>query len=324
MKNMLKLLLPLTAISAVCAAVLAVVDSFTRLPIANIATLKANRAAQAVMPAGVKALVARPDPADTNVVLFVGYADDARTKVLGYAVPGTSPNGYAGDIRLMAGLTADRAVVTYRVLAANETPGLGAKLGDAAFAAQFAGKPAAALRVKKDGGTIDALTGATITSRAVCEALADAVARVARLEGRASAAVPAAPPPPQEGRLILDPTQSATALKVLPRGTTTAVVCGQGPRFPLFAGRDAAGKTTGFAVVGTGTGKGPGGRIAVHYLYGFTPSGQLSYTVRPLPVNQLDLAAGDMINAQRDALNAALRDAQEQVRNVLYENTSEK
>ena len=43
--------------------------------------------------------------------------------------------------------------------------------------------------------------------------------------------------------------------------------------------------------------------------------------MRPLPVNQLDLAAGDMINAQRDALNAALRDAQEQVRNVLYENT---
>ena len=39
MKNMLKLLLPLTAISAVCAAVLAVVDAFTRLPIANTATL---------------------------------------------------------------------------------------------------------------------------------------------------------------------------------------------------------------------------------------------------------------------------------------------
>ena len=174
MKNMLKLLLPLTAISAVCAAVLAVVDSFTRLPIANIATLKANRAAQAVMPAGVKALVARPDPADTNVVLFVGYADDTRTKVLGYAVPGTSPNGYAGDIRLMAGLTADRAVITYRVLSANETPGLGAKLGDAAFAAQFAGKPAAALKVKKDGGAIEAITSATITSRAVCRAIADA------------------------------------------------------------------------------------------------------------------------------------------------------
>ena len=170
--------------------------------------------------------------------------------------------------------------------------------------------------MKKDDGEIDALTGATITSRAICEALADAVARVDRLEGRASAAVPAAPPP-QEGRLILDPTQSATALKVLPRGTTTAVVCGQGPRFPLFAGRDAAGKTTGFAVVGTGTGKGPGGRITVHYLYGFTPSGQLSYAVRPLPVNQLNLADGDMINAQRDALNAALRDAQEQVRKAV-------
>lgn len=315
MKNMLKLILPLTAISAVCAAVLAVVDSLTRLPIANIATLKANRAAQAVMPAGVKALAPRPDPADTNTVLFVGYADDARTKVLGYAVPGTSPNGYGGDIRLMAGLTADRAVVTYQVLAANETPGLGAKLGDAAFAAQFAGQPAAALRVKKDGGSIDALTGATITSRAVCEALADAVARVDRLEGKPAAA-PAAPPP-QEGRLILDPTQPATALKVLPKGTATAVVCGQGPRFPLFAGRDAAGKTTGYAVVGTGTGKGPGGSLVVHYLYGFTPSGQLSYTVRPLPVNQLDIATADLVAAQRDALNAALRNAQEQVRNVV-------
>lgn len=317
MKNMLKLILPLTLISAVCAAVLAVVDSVTRLPIANIATLKANRAAQAVMPAGVKALAPRPDPADTNTVLFVGYADDARTKVLGYAVPGTSPNGYGGDIRLMVGLTADRAVVTYQVLAANETPGLGAKLGDAAFTAQFAGQPAAALKVKKDGGTVDALTGATITSRAVCEALADAVARVDRLEGKPAAAAPAAPPPPQEGRLILDPAQPATALKVLPRGTTTAVVCGQGPRFPLFEGRDAAGKTTGYAIVGTGTGKGPGGSLVVHYLYGFTPSGQLSYTVRPLPVNQLDIATADLVAAQRDALNAALRDAQEQVRKVV-------
>ncbi len=317
MKNILKALLSLTALSAVCAAILARVDSATRLPIANIATLKANRAAQAVMPAGVKALVARPDPADTNVVLFVGYADDARTKILGYAVPGTSPNGYAGDIRLMAGLTADRAVVTYRVLAANETPGLGAKLGEPAFAAQFADKPAAALRVKKDGGAIDALTGATITSRAVCEALADAARRVDRLEGRAAAEPPPAAPAVQEGRLVLDPSQPATALKVLPRGTTAAVVRAQGPRFPLFEGRDAAGKTTGFAVVGTGTGRGPGGRIAVHYLYGFTPSGQLSYTVRPLPVNQLDLAAGDMINAQRDALNAALRDALEQVRKAV-------
>lgn len=317
MKNMLKLILPLTLISAVCAAVLALVDSLTRLPIANIATLKANRAAQAVMPAGVKAVAPRPDPADTNVVLFVGYADDARTKVLGYAVPGTSPNGYGGDIRLMAGLTADRAVVTYQVLAANETPGLGSKLGDAAFAAQFAGRPAAALKVKKDGGPIDALTGATITSRAVCEALADAVARVDRVEGRPSAARPVAPPPPQEGRLVLDPARPATALKVLPRGTASAVVCAQGPRFPLFEGRDAAGKTTGYAVVGTGMGKGPGGRIVVHYLYGFTPSGQLSYAVRPLPVNQLDIASADLVAAQRDALNAALRDARQQVRKVV-------
>ena len=319
MKNILKLVLPLTLLAAVCAAVLAAVDALTRAPIANIATLRANRAAQAVLPPGVKALVPRADPADTNVCLFVGYADDARTKILGYAVPCRSAHGYGGDIRLMAGLTADRAVVTYRVLAANETPGLGAKLGEAAFAGQFAGKRAAALKVRKDGGDVDALTGATITSRAVCEALADAAARVDRVEGRATAAPPPPPAAPaaQEGRLVLDPALPATALKVLPKGTAAAVVRAQGPRFPLFEGRDAAGKTTGFAVVGTGTGKGPDGLIAVHVLYGFTPGGQLARAVRPLPVNQLEIRAADMVSAQMAAFNAALRDAQEQIQKAM-------
>ncbi len=313
MKQMLKLILPLTVIAAVCAALLALVDAVTRGPIADIATLRANAAARAVMPATVTALDVRCDPADTNVAIVVGYADASRAKPVAYAVPGVSPNGYGGDIRLMVGLDAAGAVVTYRVLAANETPGLGSKLGDVPFVAQFAGRPAATLKVKKDGGDVDAITGATITSRAVCAALADAAARVARLEGRATAPAPKTPAV-LEGTLILDPAKPETARKVLPRATATVVERAKGPRFPIFEGRDAAGAVTGYAVVGTGTGRGPDGTIAVHCLYGFTPQGALARTTRPLPVNRLDISTADMISAQAAALNAALRDATEQVR----------
>ena len=60
------------------------------------------------------------------------------------------------------------------MLQASETPGLGMKLKTPEFAGQFAGKDATSLKVKKDGGDIEAITAATITSRAVCRAIEDA------------------------------------------------------------------------------------------------------------------------------------------------------
>ena len=317
MKKILHLVLTLTVISAVCAAVLAAVNAVTKDRIAGLAALKANAAAKAVLPAGVQAIDVREDPADPTLRVFAGYTDAAKTTLAGYAVPGVSEAGYGGAIRLMVGLKPDRTVVSYQVLAANETPGLGAKLGDAEFTKQFPGRNGTALKVKKDGGVIEAITGATITSRAVCGAITDACVRLDRIEGKATA-VPAEKPKANEGRLVLDPAKPETALKVLPRGTATAVpVKGEG-LFPAHEGRDAAGKTTGYAVVGTGRGRGPDGEIVVHYLYGFTASGQLSFSNRPLPVNQLDLAhPADMTAAQAAALNAAMQDALAQVRRIL-------
>lgn len=310
MKKILHLVLSLTLISGVCAAVLAAVNAVTKDRIANLATLKANNAAKTVLPAGVQAVDVRQDPADANVAVFAGYSDAAKSTLAGYAVPGVSEAGYGGTIRLMVGLRPDRTVVSYQVLAANETPGLGAKLGDADFAKQFPGKPGASLKVKKDGGAIDAITGATITSRAVCGAIADACARLDRVEGKASAAA-AAQPRENEGRLVLDPEKPETARLVLPRATATVVKVPAETRFPVFKGLDAAGRTTGYAIVGSGTGRGPEGVIRVHYLYGFAPNGQLSLSARPLPVNQLDINAVDMVAAQTAALNAARKEAQE-------------
>ena len=150
MKKILGLVVSLTIISGVCAAVLAYVDSVTRDAIR--ATAEKNREA-------------------------------ARTEVLcgeeGYTAEGCCKDGYGGDIVLMVGFKKDKkTVISYKVLAAAETPGLGMKLKTPEFAGQFAGKDGTALKVKKDGGDIEAITSATITSRAVCRAIADAASKL--------------------------------------------------------------------------------------------------------------------------------------------------
>jgi electron transport complex protein RnfG len=82
--------------------------------------------------------------------------------------------GYGGPIVLMVGVAPDGTVFRLEVLAQNETPGLGNRIEEPDFRQQFAGKSLAAARwqVKKDGGDFDQLSGATISSRAVVEALA--------------------------------------------------------------------------------------------------------------------------------------------------------
>ncbi len=311
MKKILQLILSLTLISAVCAAVLAIVNNATKERIANLATLKANNAARAVLPASVKAIEPVKDPADASLTAFIGYADDAKTQIAGYAVPGLTAKGYGGNIRLMVGLNPDRTVISYQVLAAAETPGLGSNLSTPAFIARFKDQPAASVKVTKDGGKIEALTSATITSRAVCDAVADAARRIDRIEGKASAA-PAAPKINPEGKLLFNPAKPEEALKALPKGTATATALPGKGRFPVFEGKDAAGKSTGYVAVGTGKATGPHGELVIIYQFGFTAKRAPSFNPAPRMVNQPAVEMTDMENAQRAAYNAALQDAMSQ------------
>jgi len=310
-KKILQLILSLTLISAVCAAVLAIVNNATKERIANLATLKANNAARAVLPASVKAIEPVKDPADALLTAFIGYADDAKTQIAGYAVPGLTAKGYGGNIRLMVGLNPDRTVISYQVLAAAETPGLGSNLSTPAFIERFKNQPAASVKVTKDDGKIEALTSATITSRAVCDAVADAAQRIDRIEGKASAA-PAAPKINPEGKLLFDPAKPDEALKALPKGTATATALPGKGRFPVFEGKDAAGKTTGYVAVGTGKATGPHGELVIIYQFGFTAKRTPSFNPAPRMVNQPTVEMTDMENAQRTAYNAALQDAMSQ------------
>ena len=91
--------------------------------------------------------------------------------LLGYVVTVTDPNGYGGDITLSIGVTLDGTLNGYAITTIAETPGLGMKAKEPAFADQFAGKSCESYVVTKAtpaaDNEIQAITGSTITSDAV-------------------------------------------------------------------------------------------------------------------------------------------------------------
>ena len=107
------------------------------------------------------------------------YAALKDGKLVAYIVP-VEGKGYGGAIKIVAAVTPEGKAIDYKILAHNETPGLGDKAGADNFRKQFAGKAAADLVVVKTptDKNIQALTGATITSRAVTASLQKALEEV--------------------------------------------------------------------------------------------------------------------------------------------------
>ncbi len=107
------------------------------------------------------------------------YISENQGRPIGYAIQSSSKNGYAGLITLMVGINPQSEIINVSVLSHSETPGLGSNMtieGNSLISS-IKGKSANEidLRVTKDGGDIDALTGATITSRAYGDAIARAL-----------------------------------------------------------------------------------------------------------------------------------------------------
>lgn len=108
------------------------------------------------------------------------YAAMKGGKVLAYVVPAES-KGYGGAIKMVTAVSPEGKDLGYKILAHNETPGLGDGANKPKFADQFLGKTAEQLEVVKvpTDKNIQALTGATITSRAVTKGIKEAVEEVA-------------------------------------------------------------------------------------------------------------------------------------------------
>ena len=92
----------------------------------------------------------------------------------GYIIVSTSPKGYGGEIQVAFGIK-DDVITGFTVIKNSETAGLGSKCTEPEFANQFAGKSASVLSYTKSGASsdteIDAISGATITTNAVTEAV---------------------------------------------------------------------------------------------------------------------------------------------------------
>lgn len=106
-------------------------------------------------------------------------AVDANGAVIGYLITSTSSESYGGDVQISVGITADGTITGVGFLAINDTPGLGMKAKEPAFKDQFNGRAAQTFEVTKMAASgdaqIQAISGATITSSAVTNAVNAAV-----------------------------------------------------------------------------------------------------------------------------------------------------
>ena len=153
-----------------CSAILGFAYALTEKPIQEAAAAKTARSIGEVLPE----FTSVEEITDGDVTYFKATADE---KVVGYAIRSTV-TGFGGPLTLLVGITADGIVYNTSVLSHSETPGLGAKCTtDRKFIDQWKGldPSVSTLTVKKEGGSIDAITASTITSRAYIKAVANAL-----------------------------------------------------------------------------------------------------------------------------------------------------
>lgn len=171
----------LFAITLVVSALLGLVNAVTREPIAAAKAEKTRRAMEAVLTFDD---FARVDFADETGLVSEVWQATAGGAVCGY-VAQVAPSGFGGAIDMIVGFDLTGACTGVSIVSHSETSGLGANAAAKTsvgedFRGQFAGTNGE-LAVSKDGGTIDALTGATVTSRAVTRGVNAASRAVAPL-----------------------------------------------------------------------------------------------------------------------------------------------
>ena len=167
----------LCAITRVGALALGAVNAVTAGPIAEQNAQKIKDSLENVMPGAESEQIDVPEGTTvttetknaTSVTILSAYKMTKDGADAGYCVE-VGPTGFGGAVDTMVGIDSDGKVTGISVISASsETPGLGARSTEPEFQAQFAGQVGTEVAVAKDGGSIDALTGATITSRAVSE-----------------------------------------------------------------------------------------------------------------------------------------------------------
>lgn len=171
--TLLNMFVALFVICVVSGGVLGMIYGATKEPIAQAEAAKKTAAIKNVLPEfqELKETKVKSAMEDTEIAFHLAY--DADNNFIGAAVETFTNKGFSGNISLMVGILADGSINNISVLQHAETPGLGSKMSDDSFKNQFNNKKAESFNfnVKKDGGDIDAITAATISSRAFCDAV---------------------------------------------------------------------------------------------------------------------------------------------------------
>lgn len=175
--NFINMALTLFLVAAIAAMALGAVYSVTKEPIAIAKQKKLEMAIKAVQPAfdNIQIKKVKDIDGDDSLTFYITSKDN---KPVGIAINTFTNKGFSGNIEVMVGFLNDGSIYNTAILSHKETPGLGDKMDKkkSNFPDQFNGKNPADfnLKVKKDGGDVDAITAATISSRAFCDALSRA------------------------------------------------------------------------------------------------------------------------------------------------------
>ncbi len=173
MKRSLKLGWTLFLITGMTGLLLGLVHKITEGPIEKARTKEVRSALRAVLPKAesFKEIAGPQDAPSPFVELHEGATS---TELEGYCVT-VETKGYGGPIRFVVGVDRKGTVTGLTVLASKETPGLGARASESTFRNQFAGQHPERFTIIKNAeperqdGEIEALSGATITSRAITD-----------------------------------------------------------------------------------------------------------------------------------------------------------
>lgn len=170
----LRLAVILFAFAAVVAVLLGLVNRLTSSRIEAFEAEKTASAMNAVLPAERYVPVAGSSAEKVDLVKEIYAADDKGWVLM------VTPSGFGGELKLAVGVDKAGSVTGVSIIQMSETSGLGANANRESFRSQYVGK-SGSVALRKQGGEIDALTGATVTSTAVTKGVNAALAAAGEL-----------------------------------------------------------------------------------------------------------------------------------------------
>ena len=185
--KMAKIAICLLLITAISTALVAIVNEITKEPIAEQRIMKVNMAMGEVLPAE------RYEPFEIealgleDIVLEVNVAYDKDNNCLGYCVK-TAPAGYGGTIEMITGIDTEGVVTGVKIVSMSETAGLGTKTQEEPWLKQYVGKGddvAVTTSVEPMENEVSAVSGATVSSKAVTKGVAAAIKAANQVKGAA-------------------------------------------------------------------------------------------------------------------------------------------